>query len=301
MDPLHRPFFGAVWAHDVERVRHFLTTNATFDVSTPDPTALNRTGLHVASSEGDLPMVKFFLSLPGIDPDKPDGTGWTPLYNACAYHRGEVVRELLMSGKNLDVNYKSKTGSSALLLAWRRNEKTIIQLLLLHAPSLEIPPEVFVADEKARPAGDLLKTFARDPKKARTEIIIELGLQGEMVARLFVLVVFVCDGYLEEATAARRPLGTLGEDVEAEEIVSKKRFLRMMVALPMDVQTIICNMVYESSAQFVLGKDSEPFFEEFIAEDRLKNPPPKPPQTHWGSRWSWRRLPLIRWWFGEQE
>jgi len=284
MDPLPRSFFVAVWSHNVENARAFLASNVNFDVNTPDPTAMNRTVLHVACSEGDLPMVKYLLSLPGIDPNKPDGTGWTPLYNACVYFREEVVRELLVSVKGLEVNRKSETGCSPLRISWRRNSRAIIQQLLLYATNLEVPADKLVSRSNPPAMESLLNTFVKDPKKARTRIIIELGLQAEMIARLFVLVVLVCDEYLKEV---RREEVLEGDEVEAEATANQRRFLRMMVALPMDVQTIICNMAFDSTAQFVLTKDSGPFFEEFIAEERLK----RPKQTQ-------EAPPRARWWRG---
>jgi hypothetical protein len=89
---------------------------------------------------------------------------------------------------------------------------------------------------------------------------------------LFALVVFVCDEYFVPK-----------ENVD-EEVGNCLRFLKIMVLIPMDVQTIICNMAYGSSKQFVLSKDSEPVFLGLIEELRLadiaqrpSSPPPPPP------------------------
>jgi len=68
----------------------------------------------------------------------------------------------------------------------------------------------------------------------------------ERAARTFSLIVFVCDGYLR---LKNRP------DQE-----KTNRFMRMAFRLPMELQMMLCNILFDYGKDVILTKDSEPAF-----------------------------------------
>ncbi|KAF8532301.1 ankyrin repeat-containing domain protein [Gautieria morchelliformis] len=81
-----------------------------------NPTQLNvadadgRTALHWAStSPGGIEIVQFLLEQRGIEVDKSDDSGWSPLHIAVSAGREGVVRELLGAGA-----YVNKTNDKGL-------------------------------------------------------------------------------------------------------------------------------------------------------------------------------------------
>jgi ankyrin repeat protein len=177
MDQIKGSFFGAVWGHNLPMVQVLLANNPeVLNVNVSDPAGLNRTGLHIACGQGDMPLVKFFLSHPDIEPNKVDGTGWTPFYTACTYCHEEVVREMLLQIKNLDVNRKTETGSSPLEITARKGSLQLLRTLLLLSKGLEVPAALL--DYSETPSVRLLKRFVENPLRTKVEIISEFGLQG---------------------------------------------------------------------------------------------------------------------------
>ena len=88
-DSLKKIFLEACRIRNIENVRACLQLKVDYNTSNPlqnmpvfDGIALsvsNYTGLHYAAYNKDLPLMKLLLSLPGIDVNREDTLGMTPL------------------------------------------------------------------------------------------------------------------------------------------------------------------------------------------------------------------------------
>ncbi|GES58921.1 hypothetical protein ATEIFO6365_0003020400 [Aspergillus terreus] len=87
-------------------------------------------GFQAAIATWQIPLVRIFLSLPGVDPNIEDRTtGETPLVTATRRQDLEMVRVLLQS-KTVDVNARNSRGETALMTAVRRRYLDMVQVLL---------------------------------------------------------------------------------------------------------------------------------------------------------------------------
>lgn len=97
-----------------------------------NPDAVSKNGENVfhniVRKEQQADIIRYFISK-GVDLDKPDNDGNTPLMNAAAANsETEVVT--LLANKVKDINQKNKKGVSALAFAVKSNTPEIVKLLL---------------------------------------------------------------------------------------------------------------------------------------------------------------------------
>jgi ankyrin repeat protein len=76
------------------------------------------------------------LAAPGIDVNKANNDGGTPLYSASWLFRAEVVK-LLLAAPGIDVNKASKYGGTPLYMASREGRAEVVKLLLA-APGIDV-------------------------------------------------------------------------------------------------------------------------------------------------------------------
>jgi len=95
--------------------------------------------------------------------------------------------------------------------------------------------------------------FRDDPAGVRYEALKEVGLLRLLAADLFALVVFICNDLLVLTTSAVK-------QEEEKERVEAKRFFKLVVRLPMELQMMVCHHVYGSQGDNILSKDSEAAF-----------------------------------------
>jgi uncharacterized protein len=86
-------------------------------------------GLFNATVRGDIAMVMKFIKK-GVDVNKADSNGWTPLMLASKLGHTSIVRELLDNGAGAD--YKNHGGSTALLWAATFGHADVVRLLVRH-------------------------------------------------------------------------------------------------------------------------------------------------------------------------
>jgi len=85
---------------------------------------------------------------------------------------------------------------------------------------------------------DVLQRYIKDPELTRFQLREELGLLGADVAGLFALVVFGCDGLLQQRQGI----------VESNPAA---RFFRIAQLLPMELQMVLCHRVFGSRKENV--------------------------------------------------
>ena len=74
-------------------------------------------------------MVKYLLSLKGIDPNKPSNDGATPFYFACEEGHEEVV-SLLLADPKIDPNKPNENEATPFFMACQGGHEEVVSLLL---------------------------------------------------------------------------------------------------------------------------------------------------------------------------
>jgi len=110
------------------------------------------TPLRLAIEEGHLEMVKLLLAAPGIDVNRADEHGITPLHIASYHGHSEVVK-LLLAAPEIDVNRADKWGETPLMVASNQGKSEVVKLLLA-APGIR----VLHRDKREKSATDVAVT-----------------------------------------------------------------------------------------------------------------------------------------------
>jgi ankyrin repeat protein len=98
------------------------------DANAPNvQSAAGWTPLIAVTSAGDENAARTLLSLPGIDVNRPENDGWTPLMFAANNNRVEITRMLLLAGANRDA--RSLQGLGAVGIARDRGFNEVSALL----------------------------------------------------------------------------------------------------------------------------------------------------------------------------
>ena len=215
-------------------------------------------------------MVKYLLSLKGIDPNKPMDDGSTPFNLACQNGHKEVV-SLLLADPRIDPNKPDNDQRTPLWMASQDGHLEVVQHLL--ASGREIDTEMKstynnnTAAEQGRESGtaakranesaedfqrrrlngplcaDLIDEYEHDPVAVRHRLRRQPGLREYFIGHLFALVVFHSDSFVVINERLAHP--------------GIKRF-RITSRLPLEIQMIICNRIFGSPKDIILSRDSEP-------------------------------------------
>lgn len=124
-------FDYAKWGN-LEKIKEF---SDKLDVNIQD-SVQGKTALTWAAYYGNLDVIRFLLSVPGIDVNRQDTNGWTPLMTACFKNQTAVV-ELLLNVPEIDVNAQDIFGNTALSITAETGVQSIANLLLL-MPGIQI-------------------------------------------------------------------------------------------------------------------------------------------------------------------
>ena len=236
-----------------------------------------------AARGGRLEELESLLRNPGLNINKKNVVGWTPLHFASSQGHAEAVK-LLLAHPNINVNVTSAHGQTAFLLGCWNGRASIVQLLLKDprvdttlADHSDCTPWWHACRNKhreviewliasGRDLGDIrmngdgivkttavvpvAKRFMANPVHTRREVRAKLGVLDGLAAEVFALIVFLCDDLLELkpalASATSKPTAF--------------RFFAIMKRVPMELQMILCHRVVESAKDSVLSKDSEAAF-----------------------------------------
>jgi len=87
------------------------------------------TPLSVACEKGHVGVVKYLLSLKGIDPNMQQNEGATPSFVACQQGHKEVV-SLLLADPRIDPNQPQNDGATPFFVACQQGHEEVISLLL---------------------------------------------------------------------------------------------------------------------------------------------------------------------------
>ena len=285
-------FFNCCAGGKVDAVKAFLENPRRIDINNAAGPK-NRTPLMVACCGGHKEIVDLLLSIPECDINMSTPEGFTALSYACEYGMmtyAPIVKKLLGDPRIVHPSLTLgsfgvcpllgaiRTGSeeTASLLVQDKNFLSsrmamyfpatiyclgkirletpnyvkIAKWILATCPSLDnYEARSFVVPEfmfSTATMNSLINSFYKNSAKVKTELRLELGIAGRMAAEVFASVVYHCDGYYR----------LLPSEPESNE----ERFYKIAARLPMELQMILCNRLYELRKDSVPKKLSEPAF-----------------------------------------
>ncbi|MBF0694366.1 MAG: ankyrin repeat domain-containing protein [Flavobacterium sp.] len=126
-----------------------------------NPAAVSKVGENVLHSivrkDNQLDIVNYFLSK-GVDANKADNDGNTPLSNASAGKNKDIVE--LLASKSKNINLQNKKGETALTMAVKTGSADVAQLLIAKGADVKI------LDKSNNNLGYHLVTSYRAPRQA---------------------------------------------------------------------------------------------------------------------------------------
>ena len=239
---MERELWQACRSNRVGLVKNILTERTGVDVNYRNHDSGSDSALHVACSNGYLEVVKLLLDHPLLNLNSRNSLDATPLHSACLTGQADVVRVLLKDDET-DVNAVDSRNQTPLVISVVFGYVQVVRVMVLSGRSF-VPCKGTLKIRGSVEAAVLWRNFAANPMRTRQAVQRTLGLTNTMVAELFGLVIFLCDGLL-----AIRRRGTL-----------EGRFFQMASRLPMELQMILCYRAYGDMRQYVFSHDSESAF-----------------------------------------
>lgn len=292
---LEEEFCKLVSRYPTEDIRDFLQRHPDVDVNCRDQ--LGWTALHMACYDGRSGVVNILLKHPNIDVNSiVDGR--TPFAFACSVTSSTDVMRLFLMDLRVNLKTLDRDGSTALCTAVVTGKIKVIEwwialgreMDLITSPStdknlIEYAIQVMgdIASEwkgKIFEIVLLLKRFKADVDQTRYELKLELYFKSARAAKIFTLIVLLCDDYLKikdnnygylnycysvYCRLAYKHLGYLtssySNELEREGIV---RFFKIAKQLPMELQMMLCHRVVYSMTDSVSVSDFNCAFRHVI-------------------------------------
>ena len=265
---IEKQLFVAAQDNEVEKVKQLLLAHPEVDINWENPGHFGRyTSLQVACAKGNFEVLSHLLARSDLDVNKRNSWKGTSLLLACLKGRKEAVVGMLQDWR-VNVNLADYAGCTPLWWACQCDHLEIVKWLLASGRELDLerkgrfygremtPLEVARTNNK-REMAELLSNFAADKTRTRLQVRLELKLHRVLAAELFVLVVFLSDGYLDIAKNDAPP--PIPPSPGA-------RFFAMIQRLPMELQMVLCNHAYSLHKDIVTTRDSNPAFKRLAAE-----------------------------------
>jgi len=241
------PLFRACLHGHTDVARLLLADNRT-DENLPN--RLGETPFFVSCECGHLDIVRTMVKNDHIDINKADMDGATPLWIAANEGHLHVIKQVLVSGRHVNTRTRTHPGPTS----W--SEKT--------------------AEERARQVlhpliASLLHRFDSAPQDTIARLRLELGIADTCAAETFALLLFLCDDHLQLVNHANLLDSSTenewddDEDAEggchhchwAEKAARRIRFFKIAMALPMEVQMLLCNRLHLRTKDYVTVEKTE--------------------------------------------
>ena len=258
----------AVDKNQVDRVRQLLQEHPELNVN-----ALNSYGwapLHCAASRWQHEIVQLLLAHPLIDVNLRKRDMWTPLLVATLNARVDAVR-ILLEDPRVDVNLDIR-GRTSLWLCVRYRKYDVLELLIalrgheldLVRKGMDLSTTItpLEAAEGHAPEKLLLEKMLSDREKAIHEVRLRLGEPDTLAAELFCVVVFLSDDYLRfrPASVPEAAGAAVVVRMNSETVRGHRRFFRIALRLPMELQMVLCHRIYSSARSIVSVQQTEMIF-----------------------------------------
>jgi len=105
----------------------------------------------------------------------------------------------------------------------------------------------------------LITEYLDNPHQTRTRLRTLPGIREFLIGEVFAQMVFLSDDFL--VIVARQ------HENEVKEVRQTRRFWSLAMKLPMELQMLLCNRVFESGRDLVLTKHSEPAFRKLASNN----------------------------------
>ena len=220
-----------------------------------------RTALHYACDEGHDKIVTLLLAHPDIDVNQKDPFRRSPFLLAC-WNKKNACVQLLLKDVRVKINEPDEGDHTPLWsIAWSGYIE-LIKFLIASGREIDLGQAgnrkndaIGVAEKSGRTEViSLLKKFRCNPGETRREVRRELGWLGEEEAKIFALVIFLCDGLLE---------------IKGKNTSEAARFFRVIERLPMELQIVLCCRVVGSMRMNISGEQREDAFKNLAKELEL--------------------------------
>jgi len=203
---------------------------------------LKRGFLHVTCFCDRHEMIGELLKHSKMDLNARDKGGRTPFIWACASNTAEGAI-LLLNDARVDINCKDNQGDNGLMRAASHGRiKTIEQILasLRHISKADIKSAIKEAKRQVAKYPDivsLLEAYHSQRFETLKNLRSKLKLLDYGPVSLFVLVVLLADDYY-----------ALKQQEDGQNAV---RFFNLVLKLPMDLQMVVCNRLYDLPGDFI--------------------------------------------------
>jgi len=265
---------------EVEAEALLLSAPANFDINWQKKHSYNGGFLHIACLYNRHRLVAALLRHPGGNPNLKDNFDETPFHLTCGGNRDLQSFCLLFDDPRVDINARDKDGWTGLMLAAFEGSASRIEYALA---SLRWLPEemILLALEKARLNGktevvELLEAYLAQPFFAMKNLRIKLDLKEYGPVSYFVLVVLLCDGYfslLAESGGNNQLMSegsSFGQLNSMENGRKARKFFEIMGKLPMDLQMVICNRIYDLQETIIRPRLVNTALKLMISDGALK-------------------------------
>lgn len=220
--------------------------------------------LHLAAEMGHHKAVSLLMHHPNIDVNHQNARGLTALYLACRKGRESCAR-ILIEDLRVDLNKTNEYGYPPFNVAALRGHTEIVKAGIASGKPIDFEEEnksnrslvsilrdrEFEHHEAYREIVEILERFYADPHKTRRDIQIELGIVDKHAAKLYAVLMFLCDGLVKIQGQCAN--------------TNASRFFAMGSRLPLELQMVLCRRAAESSKD---GISSEVAEQEFRAMAR---------------------------------
>jgi hypothetical protein len=290
------PFYRACWHGHLSIVQYLLAACPSVDVNKENNEG--STPLYVACSYNHLEVVRVLLLDPRVEVNKTNVQQASPFNIATELGYNDII-SLLLGDDRININQQDDGGCSGVWMAAQNGRLETLQLILASDRDIDLSSKSTVGpggwhgktaveiarwsgsslfpwndeseeDFKRRKAAcpiiaDLLAEHQRDPHSVRKRLSLLPGVRDRFIGEVFAMVVFLADNFVSLQPAVSplqqppRPPSPLKPPPLEEQA---RRFFAIAVALPMDLQMVLCNKVFDSPKDLVLTKHSEPAFKK---------------------------------------
>jgi ankyrin repeat protein len=249
--------------NDCDRVREILGGKNPVDVNWANPAdKFHSAALHIACRYGHDDIMRILLrECPDIDVNRRSFYDVTPLQLACHHGKVQVVK-LLLKDPRVDVNRGGSDGCGPLWFACFALQREVVKWMIMSGREIDwekkgehwdvtYKPAEIAIEEKDAGTAALIRRFLEDPVRTRHQVGVDLAVPEYLAAELFSLVVFFSDDYVTLAS----PQAASSSSRKSSDL---RRFFGIAVNLPMELQMILCNRIYGSLEENIPTKLLEP-------------------------------------------
>jgi len=183
---MEKTFYAAAEDGKVEEVKDILRKNPSLNVNWRNEGEYARTALYPSCRCGHDSVVSILLAHPDIDPNLKDKLGDTPFMIVCCHGKTSCVR-LLLQDQRVMVNEPDDHGLTPLFWAAHQGHQDVIEWCIVSGREIDLgtpgdggTDAIGVAkQEKKTEVVNLLRRFKSDATKTRSEVRLELGINGQ--------------------------------------------------------------------------------------------------------------------------